>query len=65
MYGLTMDKTPKKKVEGISIYTDEESKKVIEAGAKAISLNVSAFCRTSAFREATKILKENPEAISN
>jgi len=52
-----------KKQLSIPVYTDEESKKTIEAGAKAVSLNVSAFCRTASYREARKILKENSGEI--
>ncbi len=60
--GLTNNSARREVPVSISIYTDEESKKTIEAGAKSISLNVSAFCRTVAFREAKRILKENQEA---
>lgn len=55
----TIGSTTKKKQITIPVYTDEESKRVIEMGAKAVSLNVSAFCRTAAFKEARRILKEN------
>lgn len=56
--GNTKSLKMKKKQISIPVYTDEESKKTIEDGAKAVSLNVSAFCRTAAYREAIKVLKE-------
>jgi len=42
----------------IPVYIEEDDKKMIEEASKIVSLNNSSFCRTSAIKEARKILAE-------
>ena len=49
------------KHKSISMYTDEESKKIIEDASKLIGLDKSAFCRMSSLEKARKVIKENKE----
>ena len=42
----------------IPVYIDGEDKKKIEEASKIVALNQSSFCRTSAIKEANRILKE-------
>lgn len=45
--------------ENISVYMDNESKKIIEEAMKIVGLNKSSFCRVSAIKEAREILQKN------
>jgi len=48
----------------IQLYIDGEDKKLIQEASKLVALSNSSFCKTSAIKEARKLLKNNQEEFS-